>query len=348
MANAATILNVLTVGNNAGVFNLPTGYTIPNIPPNFIPNAPTVSPDQVQPQPNPNPQNATPPGSGGTPVAPNTNGPAPPPQNQTPPDPTPPNPTPPSPPETPQLITIIIQPPDNQTLPANLAPAFLSGPTITRVASTDAAHPHLVAPDIDATGRWIVYASANQLPGGNGDWHGDVYLYDRLNPNAAPVDLSTSTLIAQAWAETGHNAPTGETYGDGVSISLDGRFVVFSGKHSVDDDGPGGNPPHPDSTVYIYDSVQGQLHVVLEHAGNAHVSGGGAFIAMEGDGGNGGNVDVLVTDQHGAIKTAVSANAAVLSPEINANGQFVTFETAGTQIDVGYLGLDGQQHNDHF
>ena len=36
------------------------------------------------------------------------------------------------------------------------------------------------------------------------------------------------------------------------------------------------------------------------------------------------------------------------SPEVSATGRYITFHTAGTQIDIGFLGLDGLQHSDHF
>jgi VCBS repeat-containing protein len=306
---------------------------------------------QQTPPPNPNPQNTSTAGSSGTPVTSNTAAPTEPaPTQNNAPAETPPAPTTTT--EPPPVIQIILppeppQPPPEPPPPPNFAPAFLTGPTIigVPVPAGDAAV-HAIAPDMDATGRWIVFVSADALPDGNDDWHGQVYLFDRLNPDAAPIRLTTQALIDGAWQELNQAAPAGETYGDIVSISLDGRFVVFAGERTVDEDGDGGNPPHPDSTVYIYDRDTGQVHVLRDHAGNAHVSGGGDYVVMEGDGGNGGFLDVVLTDTNGVRKGVIWADDAVQSPEINATGRFITFETAGTVIDINYNGPQSINHFD--
>ena len=71
----------------------------------------------------------------------------------------------------------------------NDAPTIELAPIVTEVPipdplppGTDALAVHEIAPAMSEDGRWVVFFSAEQIPGGNdnGSPQGDVFLYDRL------------------------------------------------------------------------------------------------------------------------------------------------------------------------
>ncbi len=102
---------------------------------------------------------------------------------------------------------------------SNLPPLFVGGTAMTRVAVPAGGLPgaiDAVAPDSSADGRFVAFFSASHVPGQGNDNNlgGDVYLYDR--------QTNTTTAIT-------HASGNGVTY-SGVSISQDGRYVVYQSR----------------------------------------------------------------------------------------------------------------------
>ena len=138
---------------------------------------------------------------------------------------------------------------------------------------------------------------------------GDVYLYDRADQVTIQITHATGSV----------------TY-SGVSISQDGRYVVYQSS--------GGD-------VSVYDRVANTTSLVRQFSGNAHIDGAGNLIVMEGGVDDQGNVGIFVTDHTGNVLTQVSGDTnsvtnSVLTPEINADGRFITFRSAATELTVQY------------
>src|SRR5262249_51326199 len=108
---------------------------------------------------------------------------------------------------------------------------FDNSPQITRISvpnpQPDGEHSgafNAIGPSISADGRYIAFIGSDGLPSrGDDKINADIYLYDRS-------DGSVTALT-----DAGHipDAPVGENYDSLPSISLDGRYVVFSGEHEV-------------------------------------------------------------------------------------------------------------------
>ena len=151
---------------------------------------------------------------------------------------------------------------------ANDAPVINLAPIISEVpipsplpAGTDAAAQQEVAPVISQDGRWVAFFSSEVNPdtnNGNDNSPGDVYLYDR--------QTGTTTVLTDA-AHTA-SLPAGETFGNGLlSISADGRTVLFRGQLQVADDQ---SPTGFDQTnqLIVYDRASDTLRVLTNPDNN--------------------------------------------------------------------------------
>ncbi|HEY2253825.1 MAG TPA: FecR domain-containing protein, partial [Planctomycetaceae bacterium] len=131
------------------------------------------------------------------------------------------------------------------TVTTNPAPLFVGGTALTRLGVPSAGLPGAIdalAPDASADGRFVAFMSMTEVPNGGSDHGktGDVYLYDRQS--------NTTTAIT--------HAANGVSY-SGVSISQDGRFVVYQTEGISGQSGG----------LYVYDRLTNTSSLVQHSSG---------------------------------------------------------------------------------
>lgn len=206
-----------------------------------------------------------------------------------------------------------------------------------------------VAPDISASGRYVVYSSsANNILPGDANSGADVFLFDRsLN---ATEHVSRSTSGGQSGVGEENNEP---------SVSDDGSLVAFQVSPPAPSFPPGLDPTDTNNVtdIYVRDRAAGTTRRVSRSTAGADgdlasrdvaISGNGVWVAYTSSastlvpGDTNGDADVFGTNivtgetrrvsvaTSGAEATGGSSNAA-----INFDGNFIAFESAGGNLGVG-------------
>jgi len=218
--------------------------------------------------------------------------------------------------------------------------------------------------DISADGRFVAFASpaalnaADNDPPGNGDDPVDVYIWDRLHPDAAPV-------LASANAD-----PRLQSIGRSFNpaLSANGRFVAFESAAALV-----ANDTNGVSDIYRYDRVTDRVdrkirrvsvdargrQTVLEGSRDPTISANGRLVAFSSAAGDlvlndtsfdetdrqtGRAEDIFVKD----VRTAAITRASVdedgietdgtsFSPSLSADGRFIAFLTDDAGIIVPVL-----------
>ncbi len=205
-------------------------------------------------------------------------------------------------------------------------------------------------PSISADGRYVAFWSfATNLVPDDTNGRADVFVYDR----------QTSTIVR---ASVDSNGNEGTNHSFFPSLSADGRYVAFESAASdlVPDDADGVQD------VFVRDLVAGTTERVSFGAdgsqpdadcGLASISPDGRYVAFEstatnlvpGDGN--GSRDVFVRDRQSGTTEIVSVDSFgnlgdgdSRAPAISADGRFVAFESAATNLVLG----DTNGHHDVF
>jgi VCBS repeat-containing protein len=227
----------------------------------------------------------------------------------------------------------------------NDAPVIKTGPATTQLSVPADGVPFsrgetfAVGPAMSSDGRFVVFGASNQIPGQDDNSHlGDVYLYDRLTGATKWIsDPATFT-------SSGITPHAGETYDGLAAISLDGQYVAFRGQYQFTQIIGGQPVTSVQSETFLYNTSTGVTTLVPGLNGDEpSINANGSLIAATGQSltaPNNNNFtynDVLVTDRLGHVVTRISgdANASpVNTPDISADGRYVTFWSTASQIEV--------------
>ncbi len=186
---------------------------------------------------------------------------------------------------------------------------------------------------LSADGRFVLYSSAApDLVAGDDNHVGDVFVHDRQTGTTTRVSAPASPL-------------EGSGGGTGWSISADGRYVAFSSVWS------GLVPGHSNTTgdVFVHDRSSGTTTFVgARESGPAMLSADGRFVVFFSLAGSlvpdDTNLtwDVFVQDRlTGTMARAsvgpagIQADGMSLFPAISANGRFIAFSSAATNLVAG-------------
>ncbi len=199
---------------------------------------------------------------------------------------------------------------------------------------------------VSADGRFVVFeSSASTLVPGDTNGTPDIFVYDRQTPH---------TIERVSVASDGTQA-NGLCYL--ASINADGRFVVFSSSASTLV--PGDTNGKPDTFVYdrqtdiiervsvATDGAQGNSSS-YSSALDSSISADGRYVAFESfasnlvSGDTNGLSDAFVYDRqaHAVERVSLAAdgtqgNAASSSPTISADGRYVAFQSAASNLVPG-------------
>ena len=195
-------------------------------------------------------------------------------------------------------------------------------------------------PTISADGRYIAFDSyATNLVAGdtNGEW--DVFVHDRNTGQTNRVSLDSNSL-------------EGNWFSGFPSISADGRYIAFESDASnlVADDANGTRD------IFVHDRNTGKTtRVSLDSdgtegnglSGYSSISADGRYVAFDSEASNlvvddtNGTQDVFVHDRNTGKATRVSldsdrteGNGISNDPSISADGRYVAFESAATNLVV--------------
>jgi Tol biopolymer transport system component len=199
-------------------------------------------------------------------------------------------------------------------------------------------------PAISADGRYVAFVSnASNLVTGDTNGTADIFVHDRLTGQLARVSLSSAGIQS--------NGPTMSP-----SLSANGRWVVYHGSASnlVPGDTNGV------SDVFLHDRQTGLTECIsVSLAGTPgngssidwylpSISNDGRFVAFYSlandlvPGDIGGQQDIFVRDRMVGTTSLISvnssgaqANQGCYYPSISANGRFVVFESAATNLAPG-------------
>ncbi|QQR82752.1 PD40 domain-containing protein [Candidatus Campbellbacteria bacterium] len=222
-------------------------------------------------------------------------------------------------------------------------PVFVSANTIERVSVDDAGVQGNGASSVSAIssdGRYITFQSAatNLVLGDTGQT--DIFVYDRTN------DTTERVSVSDAGVE-----------GDGMSsnpmISADGRYVAFQSLATVLV--PGDTNSRTD--IFVYDRTLNIIErVSISNAGaegdgtssSPTISADGRYVAFQSTatnlvvGDTNAKTDIFVYDRTGDTIERVSVSDAGAEgnnissePAISSDGQYVTFQSAATNLVSG-------------
>jgi Tol biopolymer transport system component len=201
-------------------------------------------------------------------------------------------------------------------------------------------------PGISADGRYVVFnsVSSNLDPD------------DPVPPPVGTTSVYVRDLVTNTTTLASRSGPDDSyTRGSGYSISDDGRFVPFTAGF------PQGETPHGvhNGDLYVRD-LQTQTTALISRAGgpagavgngpsfSPQISADGRYVAFESNASNlspddpVSNADVYLRDLHSQTTTLVSrasgaagpgANGNSRVPFISANGRYVGFESASSNLD---------------
>jgi Tol biopolymer transport system component len=213
----------------------------------------------------------------------------------------------------------------------------------------DASH----SPAISADGRYVAFVSEAKLVADDtvgGDENSDIYIHDRQlgQTSRVSVDSTGGQIDGWAWRPT---------------ISADGRYVAFQ---SDSDDLDGGQANSHDD-VFVHDRQTGETRLVSAdaagHPGNhaswaASLSANGRYVAFASNASNlvGGDTQTCEDEYYGTIScpdifvrdlqtgqtsrvslssTGEQGNAESYEPEISADGRYVVFQSAASNLVPG-------------
>jgi Tol biopolymer transport system component len=149
-------------------------------------------------------------------------------------------------------------------------------------------------PAISADGRYVAFASfASSLVPDDTNAHMDIFVHDRDADEDGIFDESGDILTFRASVSSAGDQADGSSWGP--SISLDGRYVVFTSYAS--NLAPNDNPH--DNDVYVHDIINGQT----------------ARVSVAGDGTK-GNGDA----------------SSYSGPAISADGRYIAFQSDATNL----------------
>lgn len=190
------------------------------------------------------------------------------------------------------------------------------------------------APSVSADGRWVGFTA--RVAGFTSDdaLETNAYVYDRRTGSIEVVSRHDDGTVAEAYE------------GSHVSVSADGQVVAFQSMENLV-----GGPDNAKIDIFVRDraagtttAVGGSEHRDLHHA----ISDDGRFVVFDSGaddlvaGDTNDVADVFVHDRQAGTVERVSvatggaqANAASSFPAISADGRFVTFESAATNLVAG-------------
>ncbi len=196
-------------------------------------------------------------------------------------------------------------------------------------------------PAISADGRYVAFCSwASNLVSGDTNGAYDVFVRD--------THTSTTTRVSLATDGTEGNNSSSDP-----AISADGRYVAFesSASNLVSGDTNGSDD------IFVHDTHSGMTTRVslatdgTEGNGGSYtpaISADGRFVTFESAASNlvsgdaNGDGDIFMHDTHSGMTTRVSlatdgteANIGSSSPDISADGRFVTFESEASNLVSG-------------
>ena len=198
-----------------------------------------------------------------------------------------------------------------------------------------------VFPAISANGQHVAFASdASNLVGGDSNGLRDIFVHDRQSGTTARVSIDSAGLQSNGASDT-------------PAISANGQFVVLVSDAS--------NLVAGDSNglrdIFVHDRQNGSTaRVSIDSAGlqgngasnSPAISADAQFVAFASDasnliaGDNNGLRDIFVHNRQSGATTRVSidstgfeGNGASNVPAINADGQFVVFTSAASNLVVG-------------
>jgi Tol biopolymer transport system component len=197
------------------------------------------------------------------------------------------------------------------------------------------------SPSISADGRYVAYYSdATTLVSGDINGAYDVFVRDR--------NTGTTALVSRNSAGTEGDGPSGSP-----SISGEGRYVAF--ESAATNLVAGDTNGFPD--IFIRDRQTGTTTLVSRNSAGVEGNGASGYASISADGryvtfestatnlvseDNNGGYDIFVRDRQTGTTTLVSKNSAGVkgdgtsrNPFISANGRFVAFESAATNLVAG-------------
>ncbi len=193
-----------------------------------------------------------------------------------------------------------------------------------------------VSPSLSTGGRFVAFASNANLVPGTSSVSGGVFVFDRLSNRTERVSVSDTGAAA--------NNTTANP-----SLSADGRFVAF--ESSASNLVPGDTST---SDIFVYDRQSDlieRVSVSNNGAGgdnasfNSSLSADGRFVAFQsfarnlvlGDQSNGYAIFVYDRQSDTIERISISSTGAVadsssVNPSISADGRFVAFQSAATNL----------------
>jgi Tol biopolymer transport system component len=197
------------------------------------------------------------------------------------------------------------------------------------------------SPSISADGRYIAFHSlASNLVSGDTNAYMDAFVHDRQTGQTTRVSLSSGGVQTNA----GSYNP---------SISADGRYVAFRSEASNLVVGDTNLAPD----IFVHDRQTGQTSRVSMSSGgvqangsstNPSISADGRYVAFRSHASNlvikdlNDHADIFVHDRHTGETTRVSvaaidlqANGESSAPSISANGRYVAFYSAASNLVNG-------------
>ncbi|HEY3570271.1 MAG TPA: hypothetical protein VGP73_20240 [Thermoanaerobaculia bacterium] len=206
-------------------------------------------------------------------------------------------------------------------------------------------------PSISSDGRWVAFlSSANNLVAGQTGpaekTGSDVFLHDQVTGATVPVSHSTASPTA-----------TSSRGADGAVLSADGRWVAFVSEST--DLVPGLPAGSSWPRLFLFDRVAGTT-ALIGHSAYLDTNGGQGVqgVAISGDGrflvfasdapdlvpgqqDDNGSLDVFLYDRAAGSLALVShagpaakaGNGGSMDPAISADGHWIAFDSAATDLD---------------